>query len=210
MPNRFIPIVAHHESPFMSELSKLKTALAGVMTRDRGRLIGRWRRLDKAGQAAKQFAADMGFGAFRYQPSSRNFFNQRVWPIYVQGEPRGQLEMTSLKTQTKTKTHHTALEFLSKSFEPVQCQWALQNWIYVDFLGNVIPCCMTSGLMWRKDISGQLWQKIVGDNSSLNLYRHTFTDIIKSDFYQNRLRESLHSAEQIHHTCVGYCRPGSK
>jgi hypothetical protein len=161
-------------------------------------------------ETVKQFAADMGFGAFRYQPSSRNFFNQRVWPIYVQGEPRGQLEMTSLKTQTKTKTHHTALEFLSKSFEPVQCQWALQNWIYVDFLGNVIPCCMTSGLMWRKDISGQLWQKIVGDNSSLNLYRHTFTDIIKSDFYQNRLRESLHSAEQIHHTCVGYCRPGSK
>jgi ATP-dependent helicase HrpA len=32
----------------MSELSKLKPALEGVMTRDRGRLIGRWRRLAKA------------------------------------------------------------------------------------------------------------------------------------------------------------------
>ncbi|HMM66022.1 MAG TPA: ATP-dependent RNA helicase HrpA [Dokdonella sp.] len=42
----------------MSELSKLKTALAGVMTRDRGRLIGRWRRLDKAGRAAKQDEID--------------------------------------------------------------------------------------------------------------------------------------------------------
>jgi ATP-dependent helicase HrpA len=33
----------------MSELSKLKAALAGVSTRDRGRLIGRWRRLEKDG-----------------------------------------------------------------------------------------------------------------------------------------------------------------
>jgi ATP-dependent helicase HrpA len=48
----------------MSELSKLKPALEGVMTRDRGRLIGRWRRLDRdaasvdAGQVAK-LAADI-------------------------------------------------------------------------------------------------------------------------------------------------------
>lgn len=35
----------------MSELSKLKSALAGVSTRDRGRLIGRWRRLEKDGAA---------------------------------------------------------------------------------------------------------------------------------------------------------------
>ncbi|MBL0162903.1 MAG: ATP-dependent RNA helicase HrpA [Xanthomonadales bacterium] len=37
----------------MSELSKLKSALAGVSTRDRGRLIGRWRRLEKDGASAK-------------------------------------------------------------------------------------------------------------------------------------------------------------
>ncbi|MFZ1221916.1 MAG: ATP-dependent RNA helicase HrpA, partial [Dokdonella sp.] len=35
----------------MSELSKLKSALAGVSTRDRDRLIGRWRRLEKDGAA---------------------------------------------------------------------------------------------------------------------------------------------------------------
>lgn len=35
----------------MSELSKLKSALAGVSSRDRGRLIGRWRRLEKDGAA---------------------------------------------------------------------------------------------------------------------------------------------------------------
>ncbi len=33
----------------MSDLSKLKSALTGVSTRDRGRLIGRWRRLEKDG-----------------------------------------------------------------------------------------------------------------------------------------------------------------
>ncbi len=35
----------------MSDLSKLKSALTGVSTRDRGRLIGRWRRLEKEGEA---------------------------------------------------------------------------------------------------------------------------------------------------------------
>ena len=36
----------------MSELSKLKPALDAVATRDRGRLIGRFRRLEKAGADA--------------------------------------------------------------------------------------------------------------------------------------------------------------
>ncbi|MEP6881088.1 MAG: ATP-dependent RNA helicase HrpA [Dokdonella sp.] len=48
----------------MSELSKLKSALAGVSTRDRGRLIGRWRRMEKDGAAASaeqlaKFAAEI-------------------------------------------------------------------------------------------------------------------------------------------------------
>ncbi|HOX72461.1 MAG TPA: ATP-dependent RNA helicase HrpA [Dokdonella sp.] len=48
----------------MSELSKLKSALAGVSTRDRGRLIGQWRRLEKAGASVApaqiaRFAADI-------------------------------------------------------------------------------------------------------------------------------------------------------
>ncbi|MEO8010532.1 MAG: ATP-dependent RNA helicase HrpA, partial [Dokdonella sp.] len=36
----------------MSRLTDLKSALAGVQTRDSGRLLGRWRRLHKLGEAA--------------------------------------------------------------------------------------------------------------------------------------------------------------
>ncbi|HQZ63253.1 MAG TPA: helicase-related protein, partial [Dokdonella sp.] len=37
----------------MPELSKLRSALSGVACRDHGRLLGRWRRLEKEGAAAK-------------------------------------------------------------------------------------------------------------------------------------------------------------
>ena len=46
--------VPHSSMPTpMPELSKLRSALSGVACRDHGRLLGRWRRLEKEGAAAK-------------------------------------------------------------------------------------------------------------------------------------------------------------
>lgn len=153
---------------------------------------------------ARQRSIDLGFKNFWHSASNRNFYNDRSWPIMVEGQSRGTLEMSSKLTQPKLKTQQRSLHRLHE-FKPVKCKWATDQKIYIDFMGNVIPCCMTSGLMWRQDITGQLWQKIVGDTSSINLYRQTLSQILQSDFYQTRLKRSLESAYEIHHTCLGTC-----
>jgi len=59
--------------------------------------------------------------------------------------------------------------------------------------------------MWRRDISGQLWQRIVDDKASINLYQNPLSRVLESKFYQNNLEQSFRSIETVHHACVGNC-----
>lgn len=155
---------------------------------------------------ARELATQMGFADFVSTVSDRNFYDQDEFPVYIDGEYQGHnLKMSTL---TKTRPHSRTImmqQVQRSSFSPVTCEWARQKQIYIDYLGNLIPCCMTSGLMWRKDISGQLWQRIVGDQESINLYHCELSDILQSDFYQHRLHDSLQSVKTVHHACVGNC-----
>jgi MoaA/NifB/PqqE/SkfB family radical SAM enzyme len=155
---------------------------------------------------ARQLAQDLGFVDFQTQISNRNFYEKNALPIMVNGVYQGKnLEMASSVAVRKT-TKVIMLENLSQAeFKAPTCSWLQQGSIYIDYLGNLIPCCMTSGLMWRKDISGKLWQRIVGDLDSINLYHHSLLAILQSDFYKKRLLESFQNIKTVHHACVGNC-----
>jgi MoaA/NifB/PqqE/SkfB family radical SAM enzyme len=157
-------------------------------------------------EQARQLAQDLGFVDFHTQVSNRNFYQNNELPIMVNGVYQGtNLEMAS-SVETRKTTRVMMLEKLNDSqFRSPTCSWLQQGSIYIDYLGNLIPCCMTSGLMWRKDISGQLWQKIVGDPDSINLYHYRLTEILQSDFYQQRLAASFRDISTVHHTCYGNC-----
>lgn len=154
----------------------------------------------------QKLSQQMGFRDFIYRVTDRNFFNQTEWPIYVEGTPRGSLKMSTILSQTKKTSQQTTLiKFIDKTFHPIECGWSKKNKIYIDYLGHVIPCCMTSGLLWRQDMSGKLWQRIVGDPQNINLYYHSMSDVLQSSFYQQRLVDSLNEVAKVHHVCVSSC-----
>lgn len=155
---------------------------------------------------AYQLSKELGFKKFVTLTSDRNFYDNNDFPVYLDGvyQNRNLKIASMLPPRQDTKTIMIQ-KLNSLEFQPITCSWAAHGKIYIDYIGNLIPCCMTSGLMWRKDISGQLWQKIVGDQCSINLYHHELSEILESDFYKNRLSKSLQSIKTVHHACVGNC-----
>jgi MoaA/NifB/PqqE/SkfB family radical SAM enzyme len=154
---------------------------------------------------ARILAHKLGFKTFKPHPSQRNFFDKKEFPIFVNGVNQNKKLTIASSIQPKANTRTIALQRPIDRFIPPVCSWLSNKKMYIDYTGNLIPCCMTSGLMWRKDISGKLWQKTVGDQDSINLYKHTLSEILSSDFYQNRLYDSLQSIKTAHHVCIGHC-----
>lgn len=155
---------------------------------------------------AREMAQRLGFQEFKTQISNRNFYDKNEFPIYVDGVYQNKNLKLASNTQIKQDTKTIMLERANSStFKSPECRWLESGRIYIDYLGNLIPCCMTSGLMWRKDISGQLWQRIVGDLDSINLYKNNLSSILDSEFYQEKLKNSFRDIRTAHHTCVGNC-----
>jgi MoaA/NifB/PqqE/SkfB family radical SAM enzyme len=156
---------------------------------------------------ARSLSQDMGFIKFDTHVTNRNFYQKNQFPIMIDGVyQNNNLEMAS-STQSR---EHTKIITMRRSenefdFQPPTCTWLNRGAMYIDYIGNIIPCCMTSGLMWRKDMSGKLWRKIVGDPESISLYKHHITDVLASDFYHHRLKDSFQSIRTAHHACVGNC-----
>ena len=156
-------------------------------------------------EQARELSKKMGFQDFMVRYSNRNFFDSDTFPVMINGVYQNyNLKMAS-GLNTKKDTKNAMIHNLDNFDSNASCTWLKENKMYVDYLGNLIPCCMTSGLMWRDDMSGKLWRKIVGDMDSINLYKNTITEVLNSDFYQTRLQQSLSGVKSIHHTCFSSC-----
>lgn len=156
---------------------------------------------------ARQLSKDLGFTDFITQISNRNFYQEDRFPVYIDGEYQGRDLVMASGSQTRRTTRVVMIERAQSNipYHAPSCTWLNNGQIYIDYLGHLIPCCMTSGLTWRRDITGQLWQRIVGDLDSINLYHHTLSDILQSPFYSSKLHSSFQSIETVHHSCYSNC-----
>jgi organic radical activating enzyme len=153
---------------------------------------------------AKTMSKQLGFSSFTYQKSDRNFFNNNTWPIYVNGNYQGTLE-AAVGVGVNSKTRSIGVAKLTENFVSPSCTWGKAGRIYVDYQANLIPCCMTSGLNWRNDLSGKLWQRLIGDPLSVNLYHNNLNTVLQSDFYSKTLQDSFSNRDRVHHACLGNC-----
>lgn len=159
--------------------------------------------------AARQLSQTLGFADFVTEISNRNFYQQDRFPVYVDGVYQGRDLTMAQGVAVRSTTRVIMLQRMrdAVNYQAPTCTWLDQGQIYIDYLGHVIPCCMTSGLMWRRDITGQLWQRIVGDATSINIHDHTISDVLASPFYTQRLRESFQDVSTVHHACYANCAP---
>ena len=158
---------------------------------------------------ARQLASELGFVNFQTQHSNRNFWGDSIWPVYVDGNYQYDLEITDIMAlDLPTKSHDKAnsINNDNTNFKSPECNgWMDTGKLYVNYLGHLLPCCMTSGVTWKDTISDRLFRKIIGNIDDINLNIHNISDIEQSDFYRFRLFNSWNSVKTCHNTCVGSC-----
>lgn len=171
---------------------------------------------------AQEFALSMGFKEFVAIHTSRSWWTGNTWPVKVNGVYQYDLRPSNLVTKLPRQEFTIALDTLSKikinqvtnnvnqnqnTLSRPKC-WLDRGAMYVNHKGHFLPCCMVSGKLWKKDILSQLWQRIVGDATAIDLNYTNIEQIITSDFYQNQLEKSWQHAQTIHSACI-QCMPWS-
>jgi hypothetical protein len=151
---------------------------------------------------AEQFASDLGFNEFIIKPTSRSWWNGRVWPVKIDGQYQYDIETSDLVKDVRPHESVLAQKLYHKNdYKRPNC-WLDTGRMYINHKGHVLPCCMNDKT-WQKDISSQLWQKLIGDINLIDINQHAFEKIIKNDFYQNKLEKSFGSLDTLHPTCSG-------
>jgi hypothetical protein len=161
-------------------------------------------------EQARTLSKDMGFKKFLCVPTDRNWSSDGVWPVNIDGIYQYSIQRSSVSSKNIKAAPLIALEKFKQIIDtsPVKTTpscWAYEGRLYVSYTGHVIPCCMTSGLTWEKNMSGKLWQKLVGDLDQIDIYKNKFSDIINGDFFQHRLEKSFDSETTIHPRCTTFC-----
>ena len=152
-------------------------------------------------EQARQVSQDLGFTDFKIIYSDRNFYNS-IWPVYIDGTYQYDLEISDdLKLATKAHIQANSVN----NFESPTCKWVEQGKFYINYLGFLLPCCMTSGTTWKNTISDRLFRKILGNTDDISLVKHDVRTIALSDFYRYRLQDSFASIKTCHNICSKYC-----
>jgi len=153
----------------------------------------------------RALADSMGFRDMRIEYTNRSWSHGDVYPVYVAGNYMHNIRISDKSPPAQPASGSYALTRLDKNFVVPTCAWRRHGKIYINYLGHVLPCCMTSSRSWAPDISGQLWRRITGDVHDLDINHHCLHDILAKDFFQHRLQESLADPGQVHHVCVSNC-----
>lgn len=165
---------------------------------------------------AKRFSEDLGFREFKYQHSDRSWHNGNVWPVYNNNIYQFDLKPSSdvSKKQKLLSDHRTLSQDLvqkTKNLElPIECPGAREKEIFIEYNGNVIPCCMLSNDFWNNNPNSKfLFSLLKKDKNSINLNDRDFYEIFSSDFYTRTLPQSLKTRPMP--KCIQYCgKPHSK
>jgi len=152
-------------------------------------------------QQARQLSQDLGFTDFKIIYTDRNFYNN-IWPVYIDGDYQYDLEISD-NLELNTKAHTLANS--ADSFKSPSCKWVKQGKLYINYLGCLLPCCMTAGTTWKNTISERLFRKIIGNTDDINLYKNSLENIAQSNFYKFALQDSFASIKTCHNICSKYC-----
>ena len=136
------------------------------------------------------------------------------WPIKIEGKYSHDLYKAKTLRQETHKHKHAFMKRTGEWMPPpepnnVLCPWVKENRLYINYLGQVLPCCMMYGetLPPATNYSGvDEFRDIVGGNfDDISLYHHTFDEILQTPFYTSRLEESLLSKSNRHLVCSANC-----
>jgi hypothetical protein len=157
-------------------------------------------------EQARQLSQDMGFQDFQVIHSNRNWDSKNIWPVYVNGKYLYDIQPSTSIIEISPSNNTRAINIIRNNIQITKPNCLLDTGsMYINCRGHVLPCCMTSGKTWKKDIDSQLWQRIVGDVEKIDINHHSMADILNTDFYQKNLYLSFQDKKTMHPTCLSCC-----
>lgn len=166
-------------------------------------------------EQARLFSETLGFQKFTSVPTDRSWWTGDTWAVKIDGEYQYDISKSKLAGTSRKIESVVAFENIQKTVstnQPAKIEqkmklncWLNRGDMFINYLGHVLPCCMTSGKTWQKTIAGKLWQRLVGNMDGIDLNKNHLKDIINGDFYQHRLAQSFQSPKTLHTSCVSYC-----
>lgn len=160
---------------------------------------------------ARKFSQELGFQDFVLHHTNRSWYQGDVWPVHVNGkflyniEPSNEVIEQREQNLQFPSVHDRAVAIKTTKFK-IECEWARDRSVYIDYQLTVIPCCIMHRDSRAKTVNGKMLEKLMGgsfDNNSLKL--HKMSSIITNDFFAKNLAQSWKNTPFYHPTCVGAC-----
>lgn len=154
---------------------------------------------------ARAMSQDLGFCDFEVQHTARSWFQGMSWPVRRDGEFLYDIYPSDLVTTVSASPTVVALQKKREQTPSISCLLPRTANLYVNFLGHVLPCCMTSGQTWRQSLEARMWRRIVGDIDQIDINLRPLSEILAGEFYQARLSRSLQGQDITHPLCIANC-----
>jgi MoaA/NifB/PqqE/SkfB family radical SAM enzyme len=156
---------------------------------------------------ARQLSKTLGFCEFVTVDTTRSWNNSNTWNVMVNNEYLYDIHpSTNAITESKNKPVTTNLSQMSLSDNEVitndDCAMHTNKSVHIDYLGHVLPCCMTVPYMTQDGLLSKLWRRIIGKNNNVNLQNFTLSDILNGEFYQKGLQNSFKQLPFAHPSCI--------
>jgi MoaA/NifB/PqqE/SkfB family radical SAM enzyme len=158
-------------------------------------------------EQARELSRKMGFKNFKIEHTARNWWQGDSWPVKIDGKYIRDIYPSSKVIYFKKESYIGAIEKIKKNLvtNPEKNCWLTRGMIYVNFMGNIMPCCMTSSKLWQSDIESKMWRSLVKNIEQISLANYKLDDILKSNFYTTILKKSFSGEPFVHPTCINYC-----
>lgn len=155
-----------------------------------------------------ELSKQMGFAEFSYTPCrSGDFQGLTQWPVLHKGHITHYLEQPTRVFEMGSIKHNIdgATTMVYDSYPERLCPFLEVGKIYINYLGQVVPCCMMHfDTILNYPGTDQLRMMTGGfDNQDLN--KHTMGEILNNKFFSHSLYDSLLNGP-LHFNCERSCK----
>jgi sulfatase maturation enzyme AslB (radical SAM superfamily) len=150
---------------------------------------------------------NMGFAEFIYTTCRLGEFQGLTqWPVRQQGQVTHFLQQPKeYMSGKKVFVTRPSRMIVTQSQPQRLCPNLSAGQIYVNYLGQVIPCCMMHFDTKLNYHGTEQLQEMTGGFDQQDLHRHTLSEILDHQFFKHRLHDSLVKG-QWHFNCERSCK----
>ena len=154
-----------------------------------------------------EISKQLGFAEFIYTTCrSGDFQGLARWPVQQAGTVTHYLEPPVVSRHGTVNHRPTVFKNRSRSAHPERlCPNLANGQIYINYLGQVVPCCMMHFDTQLNYPGRDQLQQLTGGFDNQDLNKYTISQILGKQFFAHTLRDSLVKG-QWHFNCVRSCK----